>query len=436
MKKFSNDIPYLYEHNGFYLYRRSIPPRFRNLAKREFKKSLKTKCDREAILRYAEADYAFDNYYQALLRGDTFRSRMEHSAYIAKARSQGRELLDFNELSANPYALINTFEQSKRANLDDPHVFHSFYNALADDIHLSKLVDSYEKREAYSLQSKTDNERRKKLNTKHRAVKVLIDHLGKDKLVSEVTKQDAETFFEMLESQVIAGNTKPNTANKHIIAIRTLIAQHNVKYGRKKFTHFDNMRFKDKRSAAEGTGYTIKHIKEKWLTGDPFKGMNQDAKNLLFAMMDTGCGFKELCGLKPEDIRLDDPIPHIVIKPNENRQLKTDFRDRSIPLIGFALQVFRDSPNGFGRYSTPTGPDNASNTIRKYLNENGLNESDNHSPYSLRHLFKTRLREHDIAEETQNKLMGHQHQGMGPQYGKLSLNKLYEAMKKIEGDFL
>ncbi|WP_319783694.1 DUF6538 domain-containing protein [Oceanisphaera sp. IT1-181] len=55
-------------------------------------------------------------------------------------------------------------------------------------------------------------------------------------------------------------------------------------------------------------------------------------------LYDTGCRNAEIGGLKLEDIKLDTPIPHLVIKPHEQRGLKNDNSERLIPLTGMSLE--------------------------------------------------------------------------------------------------
>ena len=49
----------------------------------------------------------------------------------------------------------------------------------------------------------------------------------------------------------------------------------------------------------------------------------------------------EAAGLHLDDMRLNEPIPHIDLKPNPWRSLKTKGSERCIPLIGVALWAAR-----------------------------------------------------------------------------------------------
>lgn len=78
---------------------------------------------------------------------------------------------------------------------------------------------------------------------------------------------------------------------------------------------------------------------------------------------------------------------------------------RKVPLLGVSLEAARDFPNGFPRYRENSA--SLSGTVNKYLRENGLLESDQHSLYSLRHSFEDRMLDKDIPERIRRDLFGH-----------------------------
>lgn len=81
--------------------------------------------------------------------------------------------------------------------------------------------------------------------------------------------------------------------------------------------------------------------------------------------------------------------------------------------MGVALAAAQAFPNGLQRYATA---DSASSAINKYLRENGVTPTEQHSLYSLRHAFKDRLRDIQAPEEVIDNLMGHK--SRGPKYGR------------------
>jgi len=106
-------------------------------------------------------------------------------------------------------------------------------------------------------------------------------------------------------------------------------------------------------------------------------------------------------------------VPYISIKDRPGRPLKTAHSERDIPLVGFALQAMLQLPGGFPLYRD--APDNLSTCVNKFLRENNLLPSENHSMYSLRHSFQDRLTSANVPERIQCELMGHKFSR--PKYG-------------------
>ena len=122
-------------------------------------------------------------------------------------------------------------------------------------------------------------------------------------------------------------------------------------------------------------------------------------------------------------IVLDAPIPYVKILP-EGRRLKTDDSQREIPLVGAALAAMKRRPDGFPRYRDKSS--NLSATLNKYLLENGLRPTKDHTVYSLRHSFKDRLVAAEAPDNLIDSLMGHK--TYKPKYGKgpsLELKRKY-----------
>jgi integrase len=157
------------------------------------------------------------------------------------------------------------------------------------------------------------------------------------------------------------------------------------------------------RRARRTAAFSVKWIKEKLLAPGALDGLNQEARSILLAMVNTGCRPSELAGLLPHHIHLDGDTPHIEILP-EGRQLKTAPSKRQVPLVGISLEAMKACPNGFPRYF---GKDAVSAVINKFMKENGLLETDKHTLYSLRHSFEDRMLAAGIDERIRRDIFGH-----------------------------
>ena len=132
-------------------------------------------------------------------------------------------------------------------------------------------------------------------------------------------------------------------------------------------------------------------------------GLNSEARAILLAMVNTGARPSEIANLTADRIRLEDKVPHISIE-GEERQLKSAYAKRVIPLCGVSLEAMRAHPEGFPRYRDKPG---LSATVNKYLRENGLAETPLHTMYSLLHSFEDRMIAAGVDDRIRRDLFGH-----------------------------
>lgn len=182
----------------------------------------------------------------------------------------------------------------------------------------------------------------------------------------------------------------------------------------------------------QGTGKKKKTVlpldEEQMLVVNELKG-NKDIRALMDITECTGAGIRELVGLLPEDIVLENtPYPHIVIRPNRLRDLKNDNRPRVLPLYGKALEAMKQFPTGFKRYQGPKGDGAVSNRVNALLTKAGIDRSWN----SFRHRFDDLLRWAGVPVDQRSVLKGNS-EDMNPQdayYGSgFNMEQKYNAIK-------
>ncbi len=144
---------------------------------------------------------------------------------------------------------------------------------------------------------------------------------------------------------------------------------------------------------------------------------------LIALISDTGMRLGEAAGLLKEDIKLDDRIPHIDLKPHPWRSLKTKGSQRCIPLVGAALWAARrlleannDSMFAFHRYCDETGckANSASGGLNKWLHQY---VPDNCVIHSFRHSLRDRLRAVECPSDIVDEIGGWKTSGIGHGYG-------------------
>ena len=76
--------------------------------------------------------------------------------------------------------------------------------------------------------------------------------------------------------------------------------------------------------------------------------------------------------------------------------------------VGHVCELFKEeecySPDGFPRYRDNPG---LSDTINKFMRENGLLKTPSHTLYSLRHSFEDRMLASNVDERIRSDLLGH-----------------------------
>ena len=65
--------------------------------------------------------------------------------------------------------------------------------------------------------------------------------------------------------------------------------------------------------------------------------MDDEARWAIALVSDTGLRLSEALGLVKDDVILDDPVPHLVVRSHPWRRLKTSASARKVPLVGAAL---------------------------------------------------------------------------------------------------
>ena len=152
--------------------------------------------------------------------------------------------------------------------------------------------------------------------------------------------------------------------------------------------------------------------------------IDDDKRWLVALLSDTGIRLSEGIGLLSSDIRLNSQIPHVIIRPNHLRRLKTESSSRSIPLIGASLwactrliqNVQSSSEPVFLRYigDNALKANTAGATINKWLKPY-LNEYQ--TLHSLRHSLRDRLRAVECPTEMIDQIGGWSRKSIGDNYG-------------------
>ena len=294
------------------------------------------------------------------------------------------------------------------------------------EIKLSDCIPRFEKAASDLSAGKNAHEYRVWINPRIKAMNNMAEAIG-DITVNSFDRQHALEFKEWWADRIADEGLNPGTANKDFIHSKQVLERvAEAAHLEKDFDYiFTKIKFKNRQVSR--LPFEVPYIKDVILPA--LQNIAPELRMIAYARIDTGCRNKEIVGVLPSDIRLDTDIPHIVIQANSIRGVKTDGSERVIPLVGLALEAFKAFPNGFEYYRSGN-LNNSSNALGKFFDENGLNPTERHSPYSFRHSFKDRLRDVDVNEEIIDALMGHKTNK--PQYGSgFTLEKKRDWLQRI-----
>jgi integrase len=181
---------------------------------------------------------------------------------------------------------------------------------------------------------------------------------------------------------------------------------------------------------------TIQKIQDKCVSTD------DELRWMIGIISDTGMRLAEAVGLIRKDIVLNCDIPHVIIRPNEKRRLKTKQSERTVPLVGVSLWAATriiESTNDeqqyvFKRYNkTKTSNANsASAALNKWIKPYVENDMVIHS---FRHAMRDRLRSVECPSDVVDSIGGWSAGSIGASYGTgYTLNVLHKWMSKMVQD--
>lgn len=352
-------------------------------------------------------------YWRGMRDGQSAEARIRFEAAQKRARALGlqyktvTELVDgnFDEFMRRLDMLIDT----KKVD-DEREVAAALGGESRPKILLSGLVDEVKAVQKAWLAQKSVNQLRKWENPKKLAIKNLIDLIG-DKALDEISRLDALKYRNWWLNRIVDEELEIGTANKGIGHVAKMIKDVSKAHQIQMPPIFANLRIEGE-TEKQRAAFDPAFVQSKILAHGVLDDLNEEARDLLLIVADTGLRLSEAANLLPSTVFLNAPVPYVVIKPI-GRQLKTGHSKREIPLVGNALAAMKRHPACFPRYQDKA--DSLSALVNKYLDGRNLLPTPEHSFYSLRHTFEDRLTAVEAPEKVIASLMGHK--WIRPKYG-------------------
>lgn len=427
---------YLQKRGQRWHYVRRVPKEYRDFDNRiTVRKALKTTSLEVARARRDELAKADEQYWKSItsaaegLSEETTRARRtkqaikRYEATKKKAMELGFMYVPMEQLVSEHETedILLRLEALERVSRGRPPTTENAGALLGSinrpSVTLSQAFEMYCNQIAVGeLLGKSDAQKKSWKKVKLRAVNYFIDLHG-DLSMDAITREHARAFYNWWADRVYPkDDRKPlsaNSANRDIGNMRKLYRE---------YWEFEGEEDREnpfrKLSFGKHGIKDIPHFEDEWvrarlLNPEVLKGINPQAVNLLYAMIETGCRPSELANLQPENIVLSHEVPHIRIRPGENRQLKSSSSIRDIPLVGISLAAFERSPKGFPHYKDKGNLLSAS--LMKAFKTRGLFPTPDHRIYSFRHSFEKRMLEGGLDYGLRCLLMGHKNNR--PSYG-------------------
>lgn len=422
----------IFKRGRWWHLRKRVPRRFEALdGRRPVVIALKTDSELEAVARAAEAERALWAYWRALEAGQTGDAAERYAAAVELATRRGVTYRTARELAEGPLdeIMARLLRLARSGEIADPAIAAAeLGGAEAPKLTLSGAIDAFIAEASDRTTGKSANQVRKWAAPRRKAVANLIALRG-DKPLAELTRDDALALRGWWRDRMAKGEAKGDTANKDFGHLSDVFGTLNDLHRMGLENPFKGLRLSEP-GKAQRPSFSAEWIKAHICAPDALEALNDEARDVLRLMVNTGAGLAEIVGARLEDLRVDDPVPSLVIVAHEGRQLKTGHRGRVIPLLGVSLEAARRrvAAGGFPRYAT--APDVLSATVNKFLLENKLRPTPRHTAYSLRHSFQDRMIAAELPERIQADLMGHKL--ARPRYGKgADLEHVRDLLSKI-----
>lgn len=421
-------MKHLIKVRDYYYYNRRVPEPVRELDKRaNVRISLKTDSKKIAMQRVVVLNEQVEAYWQELLKKQAPHDNSQFGKTIKLARQMGFAYQPMSVVANLPILeLVERILTLRDAPLQQ--VEAALGGKPLPAITVKKALEKYWDFSNDKTLNKSVDQVRKWRNPRIRAVNNFIKAVGNKKL-SDITREDILMYKDWWLKRITKEDMNPETANKEFVQIKVILesVSDNLQLNMDIPNLFKKIKIKarHKQTRPPFTDEQITTI----LNSPTLANLKPDEKWFIHALAATGARPSEIVGLLPCDIHTDATVPYISIKDRKERELKTPHSERDIPLIGSALEAFRQMPQGFPRHRHK--PDSLTNVLNKFLRKHGLLPSPQHTLYSFRHSFQDRLLAADAPDRVQAELMGHKFNR--PKYGNgPSLEQKMDWMMRAE----
>ncbi len=263
-----------------------------------------------------------------------------------------------------------------------------------------------------------------------RNINAVINLLG-DRPIDEYATSDAS----LLRDHLIEKGLTINTIKRMYSTIRSVINLIIREQGIDCSNAFSNTYMPDLDDSKQRQPIANEDIKT---TQNECKKIDDEKRWLIALISDTGMRLSEAAGLSKDDLKVNEAIPYVDIKPLPWRSLKTKSSIRKVPLVGASLWSARrilesnnDTLFAFPLYTNENmiNSNSASAALNKWL-RNRLGEGN--VIHGFRHSMRDRLRAVECPSDLIDQIGGWTRGSVGEGYGKgYSLKVMLRWLNKV-----
>jgi hypothetical protein len=319
---------YLTKRDGVWHYYRRVPSEYAHLDRRAHIKlstKIKIASDRTGIKAgrvAARMNETCEAYWRSLTENKAIEAQQAYTDAVKLARSLGLDYMPPSAWAQRPIAEVLTRIETLLVDgkIENPAIRKAALGGVdKPKIMVSDLFAEYEQTQRTALSKMSPDQLRKWRAAKKRAVEILIERRG-DKALQDLTRDDALAFADWWEDRVVNEGISAGTANKNITHIGGMFRAVNKRLQLELDNVFAGTRIEGGRDGKRSP-FPVEFIRNTILADGVLADLNDEARDVLYIVMETGARPSEIVNLSKVRIQLDTGIPHILIAA-EGRMLK------------------------------------------------------------------------------------------------------------------